>query len=451
VISVLQASAWYPPAHLGGTEIYLSGLVRELRVHGIESRIIAPLAPDVADGYQFDGATVRTYPVNPLPSRAELRCDRPHAGFERFRRLLVEERPDIYHQHSWTRGLGGAHLRAAREAGARTVLTVHTPNNSCLRGTMMRFGQEACDGRIDPPVCGACWARERGASPAVARALGGLPPAVSALLERTLPAGRLATALSARSLGERRKREFARMVADADRIVAVSGWLCRALALNGVAADKLVLSRQGVDAEFAQEAVEAAAAHQARPAAGFRLLYMGRWHPVKGVDVLVRAVRAIPPEVPVSLTINGIGDGAEECAYAAEIRRLAAGDPRIAIEPPIPRERLASTLVQASALAVPSLWLETGPLVVLEAKAAGLPVIGSRLGGIAELVREPQDGVLLPPGDVAAWTAAIALIASDPGRRPRLSGTPSVRTMREVANDMATLYGSLSSWSRWDE
>src|SRR5437660_12551360 len=108
MLSVLQASAWYPPAHYGGTEVYLTGLVRELRAHGIGSRVIAPLAPDESDGYQFDGATVRTYPVNSLPPRTELRGDQPHAGFERFRQLLAEERPDIYHQHSWTRGLGAA-------------------------------------------------------------------------------------------------------------------------------------------------------------------------------------------------------------------------------------------------------------------------------------------------------------------------------------------------------
>src|SRR5439155_27076633 len=157
---------------------------------------IAPLAPEAADGFQFDGATVRTYPVNPLPSWVEWQGD-PHVGFERFRQLLTEERPDIYHQHSWTRGLGGAHLRAAREAGAATVLTLHTPNNLCLRGTMMQFGREACDGRIDPPLCGACWSRERGAPLAVARALAALPPGIGAGFARALPQGRLTTALSA--------------------------------------------------------------------------------------------------------------------------------------------------------------------------------------------------------------------------------------------------------------
>src|SRR5215467_7057170 len=106
MLRVLQASAWYPPAHFGGTETYVAGLVRALRVHGVASRVVAPIGIDTAD-YEFEDTAVRTYPVNAVPSRAELRRTDAHEGFSRFREILDEERPDVYHQHSWTRGLGG--------------------------------------------------------------------------------------------------------------------------------------------------------------------------------------------------------------------------------------------------------------------------------------------------------------------------------------------------------
>ena len=57
-------------------------------------------------------------------------------------------------------------------------------------------------------------------------------------------------------------------------------------------------------------------------------------------------------------------------------------------------------LSRIDVLAVPSQWLETGPLVVLEAFAAGTPVIGSDLGGIRELVSDGRDGLLVPHDDV---------------------------------------------------
>ena len=443
MVSVLQATAWYPPRHMGGTEVYLTSLVRELRALDIASRIIAPLGPEMTDGYEFDGTVVRTYPVNASPFHAKSGGETPQQGLERFRQILAEEQPDIYHQHSWIGDLGGVHLRAAREAGLRTVLTIHTPHAICLRGTMVRFGREQCDGVIDPPVCGACWSNERGAPKIIARSLGAIPPAISGALERSVPHTRLASALSARSLAEQRKSAFARMVADADRIVAVCGWVFDAIERNGVPREKLVLNRQGVDPAFAAQAVGRFEEIQYDREGAFRLLYLGHWHPVKGIDVLIRAVQALPGEAGLRLVVHAVSNCAEDRDYAAAMCRLAAGDPRIAIEPPIPRLQLAGALARASALAVPSLWLETGPLVVLEAKAAGLPIIGSRLGGIAELVREPEDGVLVPPGDVMAWARAIKAMATNRPARAVSPTAAKVRTMREVASDMAALYNSL--------
>ena len=62
-------------------------------------------------------------------------------------------------------------------------------------------------------------------------------------------------------------------------------------------------------------------------------------------------------------------------------------------------EQVVETIRKYDALVVPSVCLETGPLVVLEAFAAGVPVIGSRLGGIAEMVRDGVDGFLFQPGN----------------------------------------------------
>ena len=100
-------------------------------------------------------------------------------------------------------------------------------------------------------------------------------------------------------------------------------------------------------------------------------------------------------------------------------------------------------MARHDALVVPSLWLETGPLVVLEAQAAGLYVMGSRLGGIAELVGDGAGGELVEAGSVRAWTAAIARLAERRAsgalpRRPR-----EVRTMAAAAAEMAELYRSL--------
>ena len=99
-------------------------------------------------------------------------------------------------------------------------------------------------------------------------------------------------------------------------------------------------------------------------------------------------------------------------------------------------------MARHDALVVPSVWLETGPLVVLEAQAAGLYIMGSRLGGIAELISEDGSGELVDAGSVPAWTAAIErspnAMRAVPWPRPR-----AVRTMAAAAAEMAALYRSL--------
>lgn len=102
-----------------------------------------------------------------------------------------------------------------------------------------------------------------------------------------------------------------------------------------------------------------------------------------------------------------------------------------------------STLTGYDVLAVPSRWMENAPLVVLEAFAAGIPIIGSDLGGIAELVTHGVDGLLLPVDDLAAWTATLRRLAADREEMRRLAaGVRPPRTMAQVAADMVPIYAS---------
>ena len=150
-VGVLQASAWYPPHHTGGTEVYLAGLVANL--DGLDVTVVTPRPVGAPERFEHEAASVWTYPPM-AQGQAQSR-----AAFEG---LLRESGATIYHQHSWTPDCGAWHLRTAREAGLRTVLTVHVPSSLCLRGTMMRFGESACDGRVDVETCAACWAHSRG-------------------------------------------------------------------------------------------------------------------------------------------------------------------------------------------------------------------------------------------------------------------------------------------------
>jgi glycosyltransferase involved in cell wall biosynthesis len=433
-VRVVHAVGWYFPESSGGTEVYVDALARNLRAFGVDSSILAASADGQSAAYRWAEVPVDRYPV-PAATRREIVDAVPHARFSEFADRLRAQNADVYHQHSWTRGCGLPHLAEAKRLGLKTVVTVHVPSVMCLRGTMMLNGLQACDGKVDVGRCSECWGTSRGVPRTMAAWLG-RNPATAGALARLLPESRFQTALLTPGLVARRQTELAALVRNADRIVAVCRWLFEALTLNGVPERKLLYCPQGIDAPSGVRR-PARPVGEHRP---FRIGFLGRWDPVKGVDVLVAAFSRLPRTVSAELVIHALpGDS----GYEQQVRALALADPRIRFAGPVPRDDVFSTLAGFDVLAVPSLWLETGPLVVLEAFAAGTPVLGSNLGGIAELVEPNVSGTLLPAGDVTAWGEAIAALISSPAAvRGRLI-PPVPSSSRRIAEDISALYREL--------
>lgn len=143
---------------------------------------------------------------------------------------------------------------------------------------------------------------------------------------------------------------------------------------------------------------------------GRRIVYVGRLERVKGVHVLLEAHRALRSRVPgASLTV--VGDGRERTALEASGRDLVeAGDLRFTgwLSPSEVRAQLAA----ADVVVLPSLWPENFPTVALEALQLGRPLVGSRVGGIPELIG-PDNGALVEPGDAAALSAQLERLLGD--------------------------------------
>jgi glycosyltransferase involved in cell wall biosynthesis len=436
-MNVVQALAWYFPDSVGGTEIYVSGLARELAARGIVSTIAAAASGAQSADYVRDGIAVHRYPCaeNDLAAR---RGDAPPRDFKAFVAWLAAQPRGIYHQHSWTASCSFHHIAAAKSLGFKTVLTVHVPAYICLRGTMMEFGRDPCDGRVEAVRCAMCWSQGRGISESLAQALGRIPQFVSAAAYRSAGDSRLLTAVGARELVATRKRQIAAIAEASDRIVAVCGWLRDALRVNGVAESKLVLSRQGIDRAFAAPTMNSGGDV-------FRIGFLGRCDPVKGLAVLLEAVAMVPRDAKFELIVHAVANTDDDRKLRDVLLAKFAGDPRIKFLPPVPHAELPAVMASFDLLAVPSQWLETGPLVVLEAQACGVPVLGSDLGGIAELVTPGVDGQLVAFSDPAAWAAAIGdAVAGKLECLGQAHAPRSVRTMADAASDMVALYAGLA-------
>lgn len=437
-LDVLHVAFTFRPDPVGGTEVYVEALANGLKTRGLRCGVAAPGSLDVSSA-----GTVPVYRWKTDPIGLASAQGRPDpADADAFCRILEQSRPRIVHLHARTSAVSTLLLDAARSRGARTVVTYHTPSMSCRRGTLIRGGITPCDGRLETVRCTDCILQSRGV-PAAARAvLARLPRGIGGALGQRGLEGGVWTALRLRDLVAETNDDFHAFMAKADRVVAVCNWVERLLVLNGIPASKIVLSRQGLaqDCGFPGDTDDKSGRANRPPDRRLRVVCFGRDDPVKGLDVIVEAVKRLSD---VDLDMFLVAQGGREGQFE-RLRSLAAGHPSINIRSAVASDEVMDRMREADLVAVPSLWLETGPLVVLEAFASGTPVIGSNLGGISELVTDGVNGVLLPPGDVAVWSAAIAEIAGNRGRLERLrEAIRPPRTMADVAQDMDTLYRDL--------
>lgn len=137
------------------------------------------------------------------------------------------------------------------------------------------------------------------------------------------------------------------------------------------------------------------------------VLYFGRIEDYKGVFVLAEAMAKIPD---TRLILAGTGKPEPELRSML----LKQGIRNVELVGYQTGEPLAELIRGASAVIVPSIWYENCPMTILEAFAYGKPVIGSRLGGITELITDGMDGLLIEPGNADELAACITSINGNP-------------------------------------
>lgn len=156
------------------------------------------------------------------------------------------------------------------------------------------------------------------------------------------------------------------------------------------------------------------------PGAPMRLLFVGRLVERKGVRVLIEALARGGDD---RLTI--VGDGPERPALEAHVRLLGL-EQRVELTGGVDAPELDRRLRSADALVLPAVRDSKGDVeglgvVLLEALGAGIPVIASASGGIVDIVRDGETGLLVPPGDAGALAEAIARYRADPELAGRLA------------------------------
>jgi len=388
-LRVLQVVHQFVPRYAGGTEIYCSDLSFALARRGHAVRVLsgAPCREDVGTRVQWEGdagivterlPATRTYRRLASVGGFFDRFDNPDARVA-IREVLDRMRPDVVHiQHL-------LHLSAELipECRTRRIPVVVTLNDYwflCHRIKLVRRDGALCEGPARGWNCCQCLKTSR----LVRSHLN--PVAVAANLYRYA--------------------YLVRQLLKADRILAPSGFLREVYGRNGVNAARIAVCDYGIASPPPELAERLRARQRHEP---LRFGFLGALIPDKGVHVLVEAFNRLPAGCA---ELHVFGPAADP-AYDQDVRRRAQ-HPGIRWRGPVPHPERWAALAEVDVVLAPSTWYENSPLAIHEARVAGVPVIGSAIGGIPEHVRDGVDGRTFPAGDVDALAACLRGVVEDP-------------------------------------
>ena len=410
---VLQVVHQFLPQYTGGTELYVADLSRRLRERGHDVALFA--GGDVAAHASWEELELTTVTGGIRGPRGPVRTllasfARPEAE-DAFREAMRRFRPEVVHFHHLL-GLSGRLPRLARAEGIPTCYTLHDYWFVCPKSQLIDHAGALCRGPAAGLNCGVC-AAER---------LGHLGYAVGAPL--VAPVFAL------------RQRLVRRSISMVDAILAPSQFVADFAVRKGLPGDKMIR----VDFGVAEPEVSVAPRLPRMPGSPLRVTYLGAISWSKGVHVLVEACRELGQGV---VEVRVYGDLAVYPDYAEGLQQQARGTP-VCIMGPASRESIPELFATTDVLVVPSLWYENSPLVISEAFAASVPVVASRVGALAEKVRDGVDGLLFTMGDARALARALRELAEQPDLLEGLrTGIAHAVTRDQHVSHMERIYASL--------
>jgi glycosyltransferase involved in cell wall biosynthesis len=212
-----------------------------------------------------------------------------------------------------------------------------------------------------------------------------------------------------------------RYAGNVHRIVCVSQAVHDVLLQSGVEAGKLVVAKAGCPPPNLQSSdVEKWRVELTEEGKKFAVGYFGRLVADKGVQHLVDAAKGLPTNVVTHV----FGEG----PLRNELEGKAAGA-SVRFHGFVPD--IAPAMAAVDAVAVPSVWAEAFPFSVLEAMALAKPIVATRRGGLAEMIRQGETGLLVPGEDWNALREALAQLVADPARAKELGENGQVEHARQ--------------------
>ena len=412
-MKILFPSLFYLPHVVGGIEYYIHNLAKGLLLKGYDVKIALPEFEDGPVGnYEYEGVPVVRYKGFTSVGKLQMAGLEPNESLYHFKKLLLQEQPDIVHFNQLTNssGISLEHIAAPKEWGMKVVYTNHMSEFLCQRGDLMYLGKRVCDGTVTVKKCTLCIMNKRGISQ---------PAAYAALAADTLLAKitgqknflRQVKPVTFPGFSSRWQIYKIKSIIDsADVFVSIAEWSTKLLKQNGWYKKNCITIQTGLLTGNIEKNTGTLKYGGKR---SLKIIYVGRIFLVKGLDVLIKALKAIDINT-VELNIYGPAGAINERVYYNYCRDLAKENTNILFHREADNTQVVKLMSENDMLCIPSRGNEMSPLVIQEAMAAGIPVIGADLPAVKEWVSDGQNGLVFCTGDSDSLKKKLLLVINNP-------------------------------------
>lgn len=369
---IVIANNIYPPIQAGGAELIVAMLAERLVERGHRVTVVSTCSPN-AEPYPNEirngVEVIRFFPKNVYwhwergnrkgyeKALWHIRDAWNKDAGEKFKKIIDEQKPDILHTHLID-GMSAILWRKARLAGIPVIHTAHDYHLLCPRALMLTKSLKICTA-----------------------------PKTFCRIFRAW---------------------HTRTTKDIDVFCSPSQFLIDKHIEAGICAKATAVVRNGIVLPEITAKIHAENAVK-------KFIFAARLTIEKGCEVLLEALKLLPADLPFEISLAGKGD------YAEKFEELAKTDKRIKYLGYIQSEQKDAAFRSADWLIIPSLWYENAPVVIVEAAAYGLGVIGSKIGAIPEFVAHEKTGLLFEAGNPHSLADAIIRAVKDTHILPNLA------------------------------
>lgn len=309
--------------------------------------------------------------------------------------LIIDEKPSWLHFHYIPSVISPCLMDEIKKMKIRLAFTFHHPSSLCPKGDFVRYGNP-CLVPVNVDSCFPCVASSLGAKSLIPDLLNIVPMQVLGFFADFLRNGKFKTALKLKGKIFTVIKLYIEIMGEFDKIFVLADWCKEKLKTVGIEESKILVSRLGVtNCDIKLLKLNTMIDDK------IKLIFVGRLDSVKGIHVVIKALMQIN-NPRISLDIFGPFQSAST-KLKILLEGKDIGKVNVFYKGLLKDELVVETISKYNLAVVPSMSFETGPYTVIEAFQAGVPVVGTDIPGINEMVISGHNGVLVPFGSIDGW------------------------------------------------